>query len=162
MQDFERFYREHVRLVMAMARARVIDAEQAEDLTQETFLRAWRHAADFVGMDAAACRAWLIRTVCNLATDAWRHRSVEAAAMEPAPAEPTQGRTELRLDVEHALAQLTPEDRELVTLRYLEEMNSREIAELLGRPEGTVRRRLSDCRARLAGGLAQWAPEGVR
>jgi len=162
MQDFESFYREHVRLVMAMARARMIDAEQVEDLTQETFLRAWRHAAEFAGMDPAARRAWLVRTVRNLATDAWRRQTVEAAAAEPDPVATSDGPTELRLDVEHALAQLSPEDRELVTLRYLEDMNSREIGEVLGTPEGTVRRRLSACRERLAQGLAQWAPEGVR
>lgn len=163
MDSFESFYRRNVRLVAALARSHSPRAAPAEDLTQETFLRAWRHYQDLEGREAPAQRAWLIRTVRNLTTDAWRRRTLEAEAMPQAVASsPSQTETDLRLDVAQALAQLDAEDRELVVMRYLEEMNSREIGEALGVPEGTVRRRLSECRDRLAQHLTQWAPQGAR
>ena len=138
----------------------VAAAAVAEDLTQETFLRAWQHYSHVSQLPPPARRAWLVRTVRNLATDAWRRQTLDEAApsASPAPEEPA----ELRLDVAQALAQLPPEDRDLVVMRYLEEMNSREIGEALGVPEGTVRRRLAECRERLAQHLSQWAPEGAR
>ena len=163
MDSFESFYRRNVRLVAALARSRSAQTEQAEDLTQETFLRAWRHYRDLEGLEAPAQRAWLVRTARNLATDAWRRRALEAEAMPPAAESGSrQAETDLRLDVAQALAQLDEHDRELVVMRYLEEMNSREIGEALGVPEGTVRRRLSECRDRLAQHLTQWAPQGAR
>ncbi len=159
MEDFERFYREHVRLVLAIAAGRVAQAAAAEDLMQETFLRAWQHYSHVSLLPAPAQRAWLVRTVRNLATDAWRRQMLaEQTPADPAP----EAQTELRLDVAQALAELAPEDRDLVVMRYVEEMNSREIGEALGVPEGTVRRRLAECRERLAPRLSQWAPQGAR
>jgi DNA-directed RNA polymerase specialized sigma24 family protein len=46
----------------------------------------------------------------------------------------------------------------MVVLRYLDDRNSREIAAIVGVPEGTVRRRLADCRKLLAEHLSSWAP----
>src|SRR5574340_783 len=154
MEDFERFYREHVRLVLAIAAGRVRQAAAAEDLTQETFLRAWQHYSQVSELHPPAQRAWLGRTVRNLATDLWRRQVLEGE-LQPDPAPEEQ--SELRLDVVQALDELPPEDRDLVVMRYLEGMNSREIGDALGVPEGTVRRRLSECRQRLAQHLAPWA-----
>lgn len=163
MDSFESFYRRNVRLVLALAKSRSPQAEQAEDLTQETFLRAWRRYSDLESLEAAAQRAWLVRAVRNLATDAWRRRRLEAeTVLQATPPDPGQAEIDLRLDVSQALDQLDPEARELVVLRYVEEMNSREIGEALKLPEGSVRRRLAGCRSRLAQHLIQWAPEGVR
>jgi RNA polymerase sigma-70 factor (ECF subfamily) len=162
MSDFEAFYREHVRLVYAVAYSRAHEASQAEDVTQETFLRAWRSFGQLAGFPPPAQRAWLMRTTRNLATDVWRRQSLEADALarEAQAAGANADGAELRMDLARALADLDPEDRELVTMRYLEEMNSREIGEVLGLPEGTVRRRLAECREALAQRLAQWAPQG--
>ena len=66
-----------------------------------------------------------------------------------------------RLDVARALEGLEDGDQELVVMRYLEEMNSREIGEALGMPEGTVRRRLVRCRELLADRLSQYAGDGA-
>ena len=162
MVEFETFYRKHVRLVYGLARARAGGPEQAEDLTQETFLRAWRSFGGLSGMEPAAQRAWLMRTVRNLSIDAWRRREVEVvgSTMVAGSAwEGAQQESELHLDVVAALGELEEGDRELVVMRYVEEMNSREIGEALGRPEGTVRRRLARCRELLARRLAQWGPE---
>jgi len=163
MSDFESFYRDHVQLVYALALSRSGDAWQAEDLTQETFLRAWQHFGALVEADPTARRAWLARTLRNLVIDTWRHRSLVSLEplgdAEPAPA--PDERAELRIDLTHALAGLDDTSREIVMLRYLEDLNSREIGEIMGLPEGTVRRRLAESRRVLADRLPQWAPEGA-
>jgi RNA polymerase sigma-70 factor (ECF subfamily) len=162
MDGFEHFYRDNLRLVYAMALARGAGACEAEDLAQETFLRAWRHLDRLVEMEPPAQRAWLIRTLRNLLVDTWRRE--RSALMERAETpilwrEPAE-QAALRLDVTRALEGLEEADREVVVLRYFMEMNSREIGELLGVPEGTVRHRLMGCRQRLAAQLSQWDPEG--
>lgn len=181
MDDLEAFYRRHVRLVYAMALAQDPDPTQAEDLTQETFLRAWRHTERLAAMDPPAQRAWLIRTVRHLAIDAWRReRAFPHEALAPScPSLPPADRAALRLDLARALEALeaeearfgreadsaggrAPGDRQIVLLRYVMEMNSREIGELLRMPEGTVRHRLMRCRSHLAEQLSAWAPEGGR
>jgi RNA polymerase sigma-70 factor (ECF subfamily) len=157
VSEFESFYRQHLRLVHAVALARTADRDGAEDMTQETFLRAWRSFPHLSGLEPRAQRAWLCRTARNLAIDAWRRKRLDSAP--PAPGSGGEP-SDLRLDVARALAELNEGDRELVVMRYLEEMNSREIGEALGLPEGTVRRRLVRCRELLAGHLSQWAPDG--
>jgi RNA polymerase sigma-70 factor (ECF subfamily) len=160
MGDFETFYRSNVRLVYALVLTRTRDTGQAEDIMQETFLRAWRSFHDLHGLEAPARRAWLVRTARNLAIDVWR-REGRGETVASTLADPGVERSspELRLDVAEALDRLADQDRELVIMRYVEEMNSREIGQALGMPEGTVRRRLSRCRRVLAEHLSQWAPE---
>jgi RNA polymerase sigma-70 factor (ECF subfamily) len=161
MDTFEAFYRDNVRLVHALMRSRTRDIEQAEDLTQDTFLRAWRSFAEITGLEPPAQRAWLLRTARNLSIDVWRRRNLEATASAAlAPRDGDRDLPDLRLDVAHALNALEDGDRELVVLRYLEEMNSREIGVVLGIPEGTVRRRLARCRDLLSEHLSQWADDG--
>jgi RNA polymerase sigma-70 factor (ECF subfamily) len=157
---FEALYRDNLRLVYAVALSRVREAARAEDCAQETFLRAWRNQPRLRELAPPAQRAWLLTTVRNLAADFWRRQALETNSQAETKAPPAP-QTELRLDVLQALSELAEGDRELVTMRYLGEMNSREIGEALGMPEGTVRRRLAQCRRALAQRLAQWAPEGV-
>jgi len=157
MTSFEAFYRDNLRLVYAVALSTARETARAEDLTQEAFLRAWRHYPQLRDVAAPAQRAWLLTTVRNLTTDFWRRQQLETNSQAKAEA-PTAPQTELRLDVLQALSELAEGDRDLVVMRYLREMNSREIGEALGMPEGTVRRRLSECRQRLAQRLSQYAP----
>ena len=164
MKDFETFYRANVRMVQAMALTRTANMWHAEDLTQDTFLRAWQHYHQLSGWAPAAQRAWLVRTLRNLTTDEWRRARLRRAETAPVADQVSDDATpaDLRLDVANALRGLAELDRDIVLLRYVEGMNSREIGEALGMPEGTVRRRLSESRAALAGSLAQWAPGGQR
>jgi len=157
---FEALYRDNLRLVHAVALSRVGEAARAEDLTQETFLRAWRRRPELTQLAPPALRAWLLTTLRNLAVDHWRR---EARERDSQVAEvPSAPQSELRLDLLEALRALEEADRELVLMRYLAEMNSREIGEALGIPEGTVHRRLARSRRVLADRLAHWAPRGVR
>ncbi len=160
MRDFEAFYRENLRMVYAMAVSRTGSPWQAEDLAQDTFMRAWQHYSQLSTWKPTARRAWLIRTLRNLITDEWRKARVVEAAPLGDPVTDGGAQADLSLDVASALQRLTEEDRDIVVLRYVEGMNSREIGEALGIPQGTVRRRLSECRRMLAERLAQWAPGG--
>src|SRR5690348_13062885 len=129
MNEFDAFYRRNLRLVFAMARVWQREPCLAEDLTQETFLRAWRHFGLLATMEAPAQRAWLLQVLRNLVSDAWRRsRSAPPEMYEPSelPEEPAE-RTALRLDVAQALSKLEAIDREIVVLRYFMQMNSREI-----------------------------------
>jgi len=160
MNDFESFYRGNVQLVHALAVARLGDRWQAEDVVQETFLRAWQHFDVVSAAEPPAQRAWLLRTMRNLATDLWRRQA--AFPVEALPTRrPSDGNAaDLRMDTMSALMQLDETDREMVVMRYLEDMTSREIGEAMDLPEGTVRRRLAECRRVLATSLSQWAPTG--
>jgi RNA polymerase sigma-70 factor (ECF subfamily) len=156
---FDVFYRRHLPLVFAAALARCQNGAQAEDLAQETLLRAWRHFDALRGRDVNAQRAWLLRALRHRAVEAWRRwrqqpDTGDGADRERAAADGTP--SALRLDVLAALGELDPDDREIVVLRYFLDLSSREIGEAIGRPEGTVRRRLSECRGRLAERLAPW------
>ena len=161
MSEFEAFYREHVGLVHALARGRSADAWQAEDLAQDTFLRAWQHFGSLSGLGPPVQRAWLARTLRNLSIDAWRRNSAAPELLEDdAPAAAGEEQAALRIDLAQALSQLGDMDREMVMLRYLGDLNSREIGEAMGIPEGTVRRRLAESRETLAEHLSAWAPAG--
>ncbi len=161
MSDFESFYRVNVQLVHAMAFARLRDQWQAEDIVQETFLRAWRHFEALSVAEPPAQRAWLLQTMRNLATDVWRRQAAFPVHALPAHHPGGGNQADLRMDVMSALMQLDETDREMVVMRHLQDMTSREIGEVLGVPEGSVRRRLSECRHVLADSLGQWAPTGA-
>jgi len=161
MGDFETFYRANVRMVYALALTRTGNAWQAEDLTQDTFLRAWQHYRQLCAWEPVAQRGWLVRTLRNLTTDGWRRARLAETAVVAGQASDDPAQAVLRVDVADALRQLEERDRDIVLLRYVEGMNSREIGKALGMPEGTVRRRLSQARAVLAGRLAQWSPGGA-
>src|SRR5215470_7636204 len=101
MNEFDAFYRCNLRLVYAMALARGLPPCAAEDLTQETFLRAWRHFGLLSGLEPLAQRAWLLRTLRNLASDAWRRRRPVVGELheDEGPSEEPAERAALRLDV---------------------------------------------------------------
>jgi len=160
MEAFETFYRDHIKLVYGVAIAREGDPSRAEDLTQDTFFRAWRQYSRLATLPPPAQRAWLVRTVRNLAIDHWRvaRHAVFVPPPGDAPDRPLADRIALQLDVTQALSTLAEEDRQIIVFRYYLEMNSREIGELLQIPEGTVRSRLKQCRTRLMRQLASWNP----
>lgn len=148
-------------MVYALMLARTMNVAVAEDLTQETFLRAWGRFHELTGFETGAQRAWLVRTARNLLVDEWRRNRLREGYQGDSPVGlPDPAASDLRMDLAQALASLEDGDREMVIMRYLEEMNSREIGEVLGMPEGTVRRRLARCRSLLAERLRQWAPDG--
>lgn len=136
---------------------------QAQDLAQEVFLRVFRGLKSFRAGEGSFV-VWLTRLARNLLIDHYRRSKLERATdsiedqltvLEERTA--IEGRTDARVVgreatelLNHALAKLSPELRETVILRDLEEMEYKEIAQALNVPEGTVKSRLNRGRAELA------------
>jgi RNA polymerase sigma-70 factor, ECF subfamily len=124
------------------------DHHRAEDIVQETFLRAWYYP-EIVGTGRAPIRGWLFTVTRRIAIDMWRARSRSAAAEESLEdrhaeiADPVQAieRAVDAVDVQAALDRLTPEQREVITEIYVRGHSVGETADILGIPEGTVKSR---------------------
>jgi RNA polymerase sigma-70 factor (ECF subfamily) len=129
-------------------------AEMAEDLTQETFLHAWRGLGAFEGR--ASLRVWLHRIAHRELLQALRgerpHASLEEVAeLVPAPDAGWVDRIELR----NVLGKLLAEQAEVVVLHYLHGYDCAEIAQIVGIHVSTIKYRLSRARLRLAQELGE-------
>ncbi len=137
--DLERLFREHWPRAFRAARLVTGDAAAAEDIAQEAFLSAVRNLDRFDRRRPFA--PWLHRIVVNRAIDWTRARSlraeVELGDYHPSPAMP-----ELDGSALARIAELAPEHRAVVVLRYVLDYTPGEIAQLLDLPRGTVNSRL--------------------
>lgn len=122
------------------------DRQRAEDLVQETLLRAWRHP-DALDPARGSPRAWLFTTARHLAIDAWRRREARVGeVITDVPPESTDGLDEADRAVEawtiaEALRQLTPAHREVLVECFYRGRSVAEAATTLGVPPGTVKSR---------------------
>ena len=128
----------------------------ADDVTQEAFLAAWRALPAFRG--TCLFSTWLYRLATNAAID-WlrrekRHRGaddvteLELPDGAPSPQEQAE-QTETQEAVRRALTQLSPEHRQVLVLRYMQELDYNEIAATLDISEGTVKSRINRAKAHL-------------
>ncbi len=143
---------------------------QAEDLTQDVFLKVYRNLHSF-DPTKASFGVWLTALTRNLLVDHYRRSRMDriSESLDVSSSGEDDGPTraerladsrggqerhvagvELRAKIQAALAQVSPELREAVILRDLEDMDYREIAETLCIPQGTVKSRISRGRAELA------------
>jgi RNA polymerase sigma-70 factor (ECF subfamily) len=135
--------------------------EDAEDVTQETFVRMVRMLATYQGR--GQFRAWLYRIAANLCRDQQRRHSrhherrVEGAELPEAIA-PGDMQEEVSRDLTlaAAVARLPDKYREVITLYWLEQLSPAEIAEVLDRSVNAVRVQLWRGRARLVRELGDW------
>jgi RNA polymerase sigma-70 factor (ECF subfamily) len=147
-QDFTELYRTHLRDVYSYAYYRIGNHHDAEDLTEQTFLQAYRHFARAVAeSNGRPLRPWLIRIAHNLAANYYRDRSrrpqmnLEDAGVLSSP-HPTEELVEEREEVKEVLAGVAglPEDRrEALIMRFALGMENKEIARALGRSEGATK-----------------------
>lgn len=135
--DFSEYFAARVQRFRRVAFALCGDWHAAEDLVQTMFVqlyRRWRRVRPDT-VDAYARRILL-----NLFLAGQRRSGREyVTSSVPEPASPPGRDTSLRLDVERALAGLTPRQRAMVVLRFLEDLPVTEVAALLGVAEGTVK-----------------------
>jgi RNA polymerase sigma-70 factor, ECF subfamily len=148
------------------------DSGQAEDLAQDTFVKAFRNLAAFD--TTRRLSSWLFRIAHNTALDALRRKgpalvplsivgddSADRAAEAAAPALPDPiERKALGQALDGALAQLRPDHRLAVSLRYEEGLSFDEIGHILGIPEVTARSHVHRARKELSRRLAEagWEP----
>ena len=130
----------------------------AEDVLQETFAGAYKSLSGFEGR--ASVKTWLTRILFTQAARWRRDRagrtmgSIDSA--EPMVASSSIG-VEIRIDLQAALQQLSPEHREVLMLREFEGMTYEEMAEVLGLPRGTIESRLNRARNALREKLKSYA-----
>ncbi len=151
-------YAEHGAAVLAYAEGFTRDRGRAEDVRQETFLRAWRHLPRLLE-DGRPIRPWLLRVARHLLIDASRAARVRPTLVEERPgAEPgvDGGLAQFvdRAALVDAMRHLSPAHREIVVETFLWGTPTHLSAARLGVPPGTARSRLHYALARLREELA--------
>lgn len=159
--------REHGGRVYRLAYRLTGNAHDAEDLTQDVFVRVFRSLADYT---PGTFEGWLHRITTNLFLDRVRRQAkirfdalpddTERLAGREASPEVVFADAHLDADIEAALAALPPDFRAAVVLCDVEQLSYEEIARTLGVKLGTVRSRISRGRAMLRQTLADRAPRG--
>lgn len=148
---FSELVRRHQRRAYAVARAIVINHEDAEDAVQEAFLHAYRAIDRFLPDQAFG--AWLHRIVANAALDATRRRKVRDADELPetvaSPFKDPAEKSELRQRLTEALNALPERQRAVIVLHDVEGYKHAEIGKMLDIPEGTARSDLHYARSQL-------------
>ncbi len=161
---WEELVRQHTRKVYALCYRFTGQGSEAQDLTQEVFLRVFRTLRTFRSTEGSFA-TWLTRVTRNLLIDHYRRTrqdrvtdsieeqlpvlEEEGAGAAVRPDHAVAGREASEI-LQATLQKLSPDLREAVILRDLQEMEYREIAELLNIPEGTVKSRINRGRAELA------------
>jgi RNA polymerase sigma-70 factor (ECF subfamily) len=161
---WEDLVRQHTRQVYGLCFRFTNSAQEAQDLTQDVFLRVFKTIKTFRSTEGSF-HTWLARVTRNLLIDHYRRTRQErvtdsieeqlpmleeaggAAAARPDQALAGREASEI---LQATLQRLSPDLREAVILRDLQEMEYREIAAVLGIPEGTVKSRINRGRAELA------------
>ena len=144
VRAFERVYRRHVARIHSTA-VRMLGAEEADDATQDVFVRAWQRLKQFRGDSAFG--TWLFRLAVNVMLSrrevvATRHRRhVEDADVIDSLSSPG-GSPELSMDFEAAMQRLPPGMRQIFVLHDIEGYKHDEIAEMLGIAQGTSKSQL--------------------
>jgi RNA polymerase sigma-70 factor, ECF subfamily len=163
---FEQLVIKYRSKVFSMIYGMVQNEQDAWDLAQEGFIKAWRSIHRFKGQ--ASFYTWLYRIVTNVAIDSLRRKGFkktaefddQIAANEVEPGSktvptpdplPHQGleREEIRQRIEQAISKLSPEHRAVIVMKEIEELQYNEIAEALGCSIGTVMSRLFYARKKL-------------
>ena len=145
---FERLYRETSPTVHSLAR-RILGAEQADEATQEAFLRVWRSLPGFRGEGSAAgwVRRVALSVVLNRRRELLRRGELFEIASSPEHDQPARPRDEtLRLDLDDALNRLPEGARTVFVLHDIESHDHAEIAVLLGVSVGTSKSQLHRAR----------------
>jgi RNA polymerase sigma-70 factor (ECF subfamily) len=145
---FEEVYRAHLRDVYSYAYYRIGNHHDAEDITEQAFLQAYRHF-DRARRESNGrpLRPWLIRIAHNLASNYYRDRSrrpestlehADPIAAIHTTEQVVEGREELRHVMEN-LVKLPDDRREALIMRFALGMDNREIARALGRTDGATK-----------------------
>lgn len=138
-------YEEHGRSLLAYATRLTGDRAAAEDVVQETLVRAWRHASTLTE-ERGSVRGWLLTVARNIVTDRARARAARPAEVAESPASPPIERDHSDTVVDtmvvlDALDQVSPEHRDVLVEIYYRGRSVTEAARVLGIPPGTVKSR---------------------
>jgi RNA polymerase sigma-70 factor, ECF subfamily len=146
---FEEFFVERYGEVVRCMRLVVGDSTRAEELTEEAFVRAFRHWSRVSRLDRPV--AWVYVVACNEARRTWRReqRAPKWSGRERSVVEDAAGTVATVLDVRAALTQLAERQRAAIVLRYFADLPLAEIAVVMGCATGTVKATLHQALDRL-------------
>jgi RNA polymerase sigma-70 factor (ECF subfamily) len=164
---YEELVRAHQSIAFRVALVVGLGAADAEDVTQEAFVKAYRALGRF--RPESPFRPWLLQIVTNEARNRRRSGARRAALVDRAAAEPTSGdaapspeavllASERRRALLEALEHLPDADREVLSCRYLLDLSEDETASALGIRRGTVKSRTSRALERLRAWMGEEAP----
>lgn len=162
-------YRRHGGAVYGLARRVLGDEPRAEEVVQEVFVRLWRQPERF-DPDRGSLRSYLLAAAHGRAVDLVRSETSSRRRDE----QDARSRATAAYDLEHevwdlvvaehvktALSELDPDERKAIELAYFEGHTYRQVAELLGQPEGTVKSRIRAGLRRLESRLAHLSTTGA-
>jgi RNA polymerase sigma-70 factor (ECF subfamily) len=152
---FERLYRQHVSRIHSLVRRMVGGEGDADELTQDVFVRAWQRLSTFRG--EAAFGTWLHRLAVNLVLN-WQKGESRGRKLFDADSDPDQSPArrvagDQAMDLEDALKRLPPGARQVLVLHDVEGFRHEEIASLLGVTTGTTKAQLHRARMLMRGYL---------
>jgi RNA polymerase sigma-70 factor (ECF subfamily) len=142
--DIQELYDVYEAHLLRFARSLTRDTDDAEDLVQETFLKAISNMVLLQTLAEHKIKSWLFRVLKNIFIDKYRRQRVEIPVEDEEIVSDfsVEDEVEGRMLSEEFLKGLPDKDREIVYKRYWLGMTSREIAKLLSIPDSTVRYRL--------------------
>jgi RNA polymerase sigma-70 factor (ECF subfamily) len=155
---FESLYRTHVDRIFALCLRMSGDPERATELTQDVFVRCWERIGSFRGDSLFG--TWLHRVAVNVVLEHSRsaqrrdQRFETGNDTETLPGVATDPRHDERMDLEQAIRGLPPKARQVFVLHDIEGYRHREIAELTGSAQGTLRAQLHRARKLLMEALS--------
>ena len=150
-RQFEALYEKYANDVLRVSYFYLGDRQQAEDVTQDVFVRLLTNSPD---LEEGREKAWLLKVALNRCRDLWRAAWVKrvvlgSPAMELAPAPDRMEERLERQELMNAIRRLPADFRDVILLHYYQGYGIAEMAEILKVPEGTVSSRLSRGRKKL-------------
>ena len=143
-ERLEQIFRDYYQMIYRVAFSQVKNHADAEDITQEVFLKIIRHDMRYQSMEHE--RAWIVRVTINLCRDLlkskWHKTSVGMEEVSEAQRGSCENFTEIQDDMMWAVLQLPEKYRNCLYLFYYEDYSIKEIAQSLEMPENTVKTNL--------------------
>ena len=143
---WEEFYEDHYKELVAYGTRVSGSKELAEDLVQETFVKALMNTGIVADLSPSKQRAWLFRTFKNLFFDRYRRVVLENEYEQSWQPEYLEDRGIQEIENAMLLQSINPQDRAIFHLRYFDGYSAEEISQMMNLPPGTIRSKLSRCR----------------
>ena len=143
---WEELYEDHYKELVAYGTRMSGSKELAEDLVQETFVKALMNTGIVADLSPSKQRAWLFRTFKNLFFDRYRRVVLENEYEQSWQPEYLEDRGIQEIENAMLLQSINPQDRAIFHLRYFDGYSAEEISQMMNLPPGTIRSKLSRCR----------------
>ena len=143
---WEELYEDHYKELIAYGTRMGGSKELAEDLVQETFVKALMNTEIVADLSPSKQRAWLYRTFKNLFFDRYRRAILENEYEQSCQPAYLEDRGILEIENAILLRSINPQDRAIFQFRYFDGYSAKEISQMMNLPPWTIRSKLSRCR----------------